>query len=243
MSKILIVEDDNDINGMINVALSKEGYDCVSAYSGTEGLLRLEHEDYDLVILDLMLPGIEGNEVLKRTREKKNIPFIVLSAKDELDTKVELLTLGANDYMTKPFEIKELLARVQVQLRMSSVMAANIAGGTNAGGLGADGPVVGDAVKQTLDYKELSLDLNGKSLDVNGNQVSLTAQEYKIMELFLKNPGKVFSKNEIYEYAWDDYYMGEDKTIYVHISNIRQKMKKYTENEYIETVWGLGFKL
>ncbi len=243
MSKILIVEDDNDINGMINVALSKEGYECVSAYSGTEGLLRLEHEDYDLVILDLMLPGVEGNEVLKRTREKKNIPFIVLSAKDELDTKVELLTLGANDYMTKPFEIKELLARVQVQLRMNSVMAAGSVDGVNAGGNGADGSITGNAVKQTLDYKELSLDLNGKSLDVNGNQVSLTAQEYKIMELFLKNPGKVFSKNEIYEYAWDDYYMGEDKTIYVHISNIRQKMKKYTENEYIETVWGLGFKL
>ena len=243
MSKILIVEDDNDINGMINVSLSKEGYECVSAYSGTEGLLRLEHEDYDLVILDLMLPGIEGNEVLKRTREKKNIPFIVLSAKDELDTKVELLTLGANDYMTKPFEIKELLARVQVQLRMSSVMAAGSVDGVKAGGNGVDGSITGTAVKQTLDYKELSLDLNGKSLDVNGNQVSLTAQEYKIMELFLKNPGKVFSKNEIYEYAWDDYYMGEDKTIYVHISNIRQKMKKYTENEYIETVWGLGFKL
>ena len=243
MSKILIVEDDNDINGMINVALSKEGYECVSAYSGTEGLLRLEHEDYDLVILDLMLPGVEGNEVLKRTREKKNVPFIVLSAKDELDTKVELLTLGANDYMTKPFEIKELLARVQVQLRMSSVMAANVAGGMNTASNGSDALVAGNAAKQTLDYKELSLDLNGKSLDVNGNQVSLTAQEYKIMELFLKNPGKVFSKNEIYEYAWDDYYMGEDKTIYVHISNIRQKMKKYTENEYIETVWGLGFKL
>ncbi len=243
MSKILIVEDDNDINGMINVALSKEGYECVSAYSGTEGLLRLEHEDYDLVILDLMLPGVDGNEVLKRTREKKNIPFIVLSAKDELDTKVELLTLGANDYMTKPFEIKELLARVQVQLRMSSVMAAGSVGDMNEDGNGAEGLVAGNAVKQTLDYKELSLDLNGKSLDVNGNQVSLTAQEYKIMELFLKNPGKVFSKNEIYEYAWDDYYMGEDKTIYVHISNIRQKMKKYTENEYIETVWGLGFKL
>ena len=235
MSKILIVEDDNDINGMISVALGREGYECVSAYSGTEGLLRLEHEDYDLVILDLMLPGVEGNEVLKKTRETKNIPFIVLSAKDELDTKVELLTLGANDYMTKPFEIKELLARVQVQLRMSGVMAANVAG--------TSGTVANGAVKQTLDYKELSLDLNSKSLDVNGNPVSLTAQEYKIMELFLKNPGKVFSKNEIYEYAWDDFYVGEDKTIYVHISNIRQKMKKFTENEYIETVWGLGFKL
>lgn len=245
MSKILIVEDDNDINSMISVALGREGYECVSAYSGTEGLLRLEHEDYDLVILDLMLPGVEGNEVLKKTRETKNTPFIVLSAKDELDTKVELLTLGANDYMTKPFEIKELLARVQVQLRMSSVNAANGAGvnvaGDGTGGAGAS--TIGNIVKQTLDYKELSLDLNSKSLEVNGNSVSLTAQEYKIMELFLKNPGKVFSKNEIYEYAWDDYYMGEDKTIYVHISNIRQKIKKYTENEYIETVWGLGFKL
>lgn len=242
MGKILIVEDDNDINSMISVALGREGYECVSAYSGTEGLLRLEHEDYDLVILDLMLPGVEGHEVLKKTRETKNTPFIVLSAKDELDTKVELLTLGANDYMTKPFEIKELLARVQVQLRISSVNAAN-AGAMAGGATGTPAGLGGGYAKQTLDYKELSLDLNSKSLDVNGNSVSLTAQEYKIMELFLKNPGKVFSKNEIYEYAWDDFYVGEDKTIYVHISNIRQKMKKYTENEYIETVWGLGFKL
>ncbi len=226
MKKILIVEDDNDINGMINKALSKEGMECVGAFSGTEALLRLENEKYDLVILDLMLPGMEGQEVLKRAKLKNNIPFIVLSAKDELDTKVELLTLGANDYMTKPFEIKELIARVSVQLRNSSV---------SSGGAGTD--------KGTLDYQELSLDLNSKDLKVKDNSISLTAQEYKIMELFLKNPGKVFSKNEIYEYAWDDYYMGEDKTIYVHISNIRQKIKKYTDTEYINTVWGLGFKL
>ena len=238
MTKILIVEDDNDINSMIKTALSKEGYDCVSAFSGTEGLLRLEVDKFDLVILDLMLPGVEGQEVLKQTREKNNIPFIVLSAKDELDTKVDLLTLGANDYMTKPFELKELLARVQVQLRMSS------ANSFNSGAAGTqDSKVSDNKGKKTLDYKELSLDLNSKELVVNGNNITLTAQEYKIMELFLKNPGKVFSKNEIYEYAWDDYYMGEDKTIYVHISNIRQKIKKYTEQEYIETVWGLGFKL
>ncbi|MBE5944269.1 MAG: response regulator transcription factor [Lachnospiraceae bacterium] len=234
MSKILIVEDDNDINEMIGVALKKEGYDFVSAYSGTEALLRLEQGGVDLVILDLMLPGVDGNEVLKRSRETMNIPFIVLSAKDELDTKVELLTLGANDYMTKPFEIKELMARVGVQLRLSRV---NVANNTGVSG-GASGHI-----QQTLDYKELSLDLNSKSLLVKGNQVSLTAQEYKIMELFLKSPGKVFSKNEIYEYAWDDFYIGEDKTVYVHISNIRQKIKKHTENDYIETVWGLGFKL
>ena len=238
MKKILIVEDDNDINGMIKVALEREGYHCVSAFSGTEAILRLSNEDYSLVILDLMLPGVEGQEVLKQTREAKGIPFIVLSAKDELDTKVELLTLGANDYMTKPFEIKELIARVQVQLRMSSINASNDvkseSGGANDIGLQS---------ANTLDYKELSLDLNSKELKVNNNGISLTAREYKIMEFFLKNPGKVFSKNEIYQYAWDDYYMGEDKTIYVHISNIRQKIKKYTDEEYIETVWGLGFKL
>ncbi len=238
MTKILIVEDDNDINSMIRTALSKEGYECVSAFSGTEALLRLEVDKYDLVILDLMLPGVEGQEVLKQAREKMNIPFIVLSAKDELDTKVDLLTLGANDYMTKPFELKELLARIQVQLRMSSVNASNLAT------LNQDSSDVSDTKpRNTLDYKELSLDLNSKALIVNGNSITLTAQEYKIMELFLKNPGKVFSKNEIYEYAWDDYYMGEDKTIYVHISNIRQKIKKFTQQEYIETVWGLGFKL
>lgn len=238
MTKILIVEDDNDINSMIKTALSKEGYDCVSAFSGTEGLLRLEVDKFDLVILDLMLPGVEGQEVLKQTREKNNIPFIVLSAKDELDTKVDLLTLGANDYMTKPFELKELLARVQVQLRMSSANSFN----ASATGI-EDSKASDNKSNNTLDYKELSLDLNSKALVVNGNSITLTAQEYRIMELFLKNPGKVFSKNEIYEYAWDDYYMGEDKTIYVHISNIRQKIKKYTEQEYIETVWGLGFKL
>ena len=238
MTKILIVEDDNDINSMIKTALSKEGYDCISAFSGTEGLLRLEVDKFDLVILDLMLPGVEGQEVLKQTREKNNIPFIVLSAKDELDTKVDLLTLGANDYMTKPFELKELLARVQVQLRMSSANSFNSGAAGTQDSKGSD-----NKGKKTLDYKELSLDLNSKALVVNGNNITLTAQEYKIMELFLKNPGKVFSKNEIYEYAWDDYYMGEDKTIYVHISNIRQKIKKYTEQEYIETVWGLGFKL
>lgn len=238
MTKILIVEDDNDINSMIRTALSKEGYECVSAFSGTEALLRLEVDKYDLVILDLMLPGVEGQEVLKQAREKMNIPFIVLSAKDELDTKVDLLTLGANDYMTKPFELKELLARIQVQLRMSSVNASNLAT------LNQDSSDVSDTkTRNTLDYKELSLDLNSKALIVNGNSITPTAQEYKIMELFLKNPGKVFSKNEIYEYAWDDYYMGEDKTIYVHISNIRQKIKKFTQQEYIETVWGLGFKL
>lgn len=220
--RILIVEDDNDINIMIQTALKREGYECVGAYSGTEALLRIEAEEYSLVILDLMLPGMAGQEVLSLIRKSSDVPVIVLSARDELDTKVDLLTLGANDYMTKPFELPELIVRVMVQLRQPSRK--------------------GDE-SEKLTYKELTLDVDSKTLYVNNNVVTLTAQEERIIELFLRHPGKVFSKNEIYQYAWDEYYMGEDKTIYVHISNIRQKLKKYSQEDYIETVWGLGFKL
>lgn len=222
MKRLLIVEDDNHINSMISESFSKAGYECVSAYSGTEAMLHIGNEKYDLIILDLMLPGISGQEVLQRTRALNQIPVIVLSAKDELDTKVDLLTLGANDYITKPFELKELEARVLVQLRNSkSELDKN----------------------NSLEYKELKLDLDKKVFSVGNQQVMLTAQEQRIMELLLRYPGKVFSKNEIYEYAWNDFYMGEDKTINVHVSNIRQKLKKVSDNDYIETVWGLGFKL
>lgn len=221
-TKILIAEDDNGINSMLQTALTREGYACVGAYSGTEALLRLQNETFSLVILDLMLPGLEGQEVLRQARNFTDVPVIVLSAKDALDTKVDLLTLGANDYMTKPFELPELIARVMVQLRNTRQ------------------PESGNRV---LSYDALSMDMDSKAFSVNGNIVPLTAQELKIMELFLRHPGKVFSKNEIYEYAWDEYYIGEDKTINVHISNIRQKLKKCAGREYIETVWGLGFKL
>ena len=220
MSRLLIIEDDVNINEMLQEAFGKKGYEVVSAYSGTEGILRIEKETYQMVILDLMLPGMDGQQVLKNIREKSNVPVIVLSAKDELDTKVDLLMSGASDYMTKPFELKELEARVLVQLR-------NAAGKNEV----------------FLEYRDLRIDREGKKVILCGKPLSLTAQEYRILELLLKHPQKVFTKNEIYEYAWEGYYMGEDKTINVHISNIRQKMKKITQEEYIETVWGMGFKL
>lgn len=220
MSRLLIIEDDVNINEMLQEAFGKKGYEVVSAYSGTEGILRIEKETYQMVILDLMLPGMDGQQVLKNICEKSNVPVIVLSAKDELDTKVDLLMSGASDYMTKPFELKELEARVLVQLR-------NAAGKNEV----------------FLEYRDLRIDREGKKVILCGKPLSLTAQEYRILELLLKHPQKVFTKNEIYEYAWEEYYMGEDKTINVHISNIRQKMKKITQEEYIETVWGMGFKL
>lgn len=220
MSRLLIIEDDVNINEMLQEAFGKKGYEVVSAYSGTEGILRIEKETYQMVILDLMLPGMDGQQVLKNIREKSNVPVIVLSAKDELDTKVDLLMSGASDYITKPFELKELEARVLVQLR-------NAAGKNEV----------------FLEYRDLRIDREGKKVILCGKPLSLMAQEYRILELLLKHPQKVFTKNEIYEYAWEEYYMGEDKTINVHISNIRQKMKKITQEEYIETVWGMGFKL
>ncbi|MCI9080082.1 MAG: response regulator transcription factor [Lachnospiraceae bacterium] len=221
MEKILIVEDDNNINQMIYETFTKAGYKCTSAFSGTEALLHAENGEFGLIILDLMLPGMSGDEVLKNIRKKNNVPVIVLSAKDELDTKVDLLTLGANDYMTKPFELKELEARALVQLR--------------------DNKIEHDS--GIIEFNQLKYDIQKKQVSINGENIQLTVHELKIMELLLRHPGQVFSKNEIYEYAWNDYYIGEDKTINVHISNIRQKIKKITDTEYIETVWGLGFKL
>ncbi len=220
MAKILIIEDDININQMLNEALLKRGYEAISAYSGTEGLLRIEHEQFQLVILDLMLPGMAGQDLLTEMRKITNTPVIVLSAKDELDTKVDLLTLGANDYMTKPFEIKELEARIQVQLRKTS-----------------------NEIEKIMQHKSLCMNTESKKVMLCDENILLTVQEYKILELLLKHPQKVFTKNEIYEYAWDDYYIGEDKTINVHISNIRHKFNKVTDEEYIETVWGIGFKL
>ncbi len=223
MAKILIVEDDNDINALVKETLSSAGHECIQAYSGTEGLLYTKSEDFSLAILDLMLPGINGEELLKEIKKIKPIPVIIMSAKDSIDTKIELLDSGAEDYITKPFDLKELTARVSVQLRRFSPESS--------------------LIQEKLIFEELSLDTASMTVSVNDNALDLTKHEFKIMELLIKNPDKVFSKQAIYDYAWEDYYIGEDKTINVHISNIRKKLKSYSDKEYIETVWGIGFKL
>lgn len=223
MKAILIVEDDTNINNLLLEALSKEGYLCEQAFSGTEALLRLEMKQYALVLLDLMLPGMTGEEVLDKIRTKGNMPVIVLTAKDSLNEKVNLLTGGADDYITKPFQIEEVLARVQVQLRHASK-------DTEEG--------------QVLSYKNMILDKTHFQVKIDGQELpKVTRQEFAILELLLKNPKRVFSKEDIFEYAWEEAYMGETKTLDVHISNIRKKIKTVTEEEYIETVWGIGYRL
>ena len=230
--EILIIEDDRDINDLLATALGKAGYATTQAWSGTEGqmLIKLNGSAYSLVLLDLMLPGISGEKLLEEIRQTDNsLPVIILTAKDELDEKINLLTSGADDYITKPFEIKEVVARVAVQLRHAKSDPSGIdAGGTNA----------------RLKYGQLELDRTSRQLLVNGTAADgITKQEFSILELLMEHPKQVFAKEDIFEYAWDEPYMGETKTLDVHISNIRKKIKKLTETECIETVWGIGYKM
>ena len=225
-AKILIVEDDANINNMVCEALTKNGYECTQSFSGTEGLLNFKTSEFDLAILDLMMPGMTGEELTAKIRETSKIPIIITSAKGELDSRVNLLSTGADDYLVKPFDIKELVVRIEVQLRHAS------SGGDSS-----------DSADDKLTFKDMELNRSTFEVRVKGEEIQLTRQEYKILELFMLHPTKVFSKQDIFEYAWDEYYIGEDKTINVHISNIRTKIKKITDDEYIDTVWGIGFRL
>lgn len=222
MENILVVEDDMYISDLLKEALCKEGYQCEQAFSGTEAKLLLETRTYSVILLDLMLPGLTGEELLEEIRKKGSIPVIVLTAKDSLDEKIDLLTSGADDYITKPFEIKEVLARIQVQLRHRN----------------------NEQEEDILTYKLLVLNRETFRVTIEGRELSrITKQEFAILELLLKHPKQVFCKEDIFEYAWEEPYMGETKTLDVHISNIRKKIKAITEEEYIETVWGIGYRL
>lgn len=222
MNKILIVEDDVNINNLLKEALSGNGYTCGQAFSGTEAALWLEKESWALVLLDLMLPGMTGEEVLGMIRRQGNVPVIVLTAKDALSEKLELLTNGADDYITKPFDIEEVVARVQIQLRHAGREQA----------------------PDRISCGEISLDKGTHQIWIGGKELEhLTRQEFAILELLLEHPGQVFSKEAIFTYAWQEEYMGETKTLDVHISNIRKKLKNLTEKEYIQTVWGIGYRL
>ena len=202
MKKILVVADDNDIHKLIKELLEKEHYIVKSAYSGTEALTIIKNNNIDLILLDLMLPGINGEDIVKKVN--KTIPIIVISAKTSSTDKAKVLLDGANDYITKPFEKIELLARIQVQLRMSHEQDKN------------------------LKYKDIE---------------PLTRTEYTIMRELLLNPNKVVTKNRLLDLITTDAENCDESSLKVHISNIRKKIRKITLEEYIEAVWGIGFKM
>lgn len=216
MKKILIVEDDISIHSIIEELLKNNGYYIYNAYSGTEALLLLEKESYDLILLDLMLPGIAGEEILTKVCDT---PIIVLSAKVSSDDKVNCLLSGANDYITKPFNSKELLARIKVQLRSKN-----------------------NYIK-ILKYKELELLNDNHTLLISNKKISLTKTEYAILKQLFLNPTQVITKNKLLDLISIDTEDCDENSLRVHISNIRKKIKNYTNDEYIESVWGIGFKL
>ena len=217
MKTIFIVEDDQSIGDMLQEVLQKEGYRVQRAYSGTEAALLLGQGLPDLVLLDLMLPGLPGEELLDLLQ---GVPVIVVSAKAGLDDKVDLLLRGAADYITKPFEIRELLARVQVQLRRSEQPAG-----------------------QALEAGGIRLNIFSREAEVNGQSVHLTRTEYAILKLLMCNPGQAVSKAAILDNISQDTPDCTDASLKQHVSNLRKKLRQAGGREYIQAVWGIGFRL
>lgn len=221
MPNILIIEDDTAINNAIAAYLGARGCSCMQAFSGTEGRTLWQTAACDLLVVDLMLPGLPGAELVAQIRSSSAVPIIVLSARVALGDKVELLQTGADDYLTKPFALEELWARIGVQLRRAGVAQTS----------------------RRILYKNWELDLDARTLLAAKQPVGLTAHEFDILALLAARPSKVFTRQEIFEAVWQQDYFVEDKTINVHISNLRAKLRPSGTEGYIVTVWGIGFRL
>ena len=221
MRKILIVEDDTTIHNLIKEILEKEGYTTISAFTGTEAMTIIEKENINLILLDLMLPELNGEEIVKKV---KGIPIIVISAKISPEDKVDVLLNGANDYITKPFNTEELLARIQVQFRIDKDRKEN-------------------RKDLKLTYKQMVLNQENHTVCIGENPIYLTKTEYAIMKQLLLNPKQVVTKSKLLEFISQDTLDCDENSLKVHISNIRKKIRQVTEEEYIESVWGIGFKM
>lgn len=218
MKTILIVDDDIHIGNMLEEALTAEGYGILRAYSGTEVLLLLKNKHPDLILLDLMLPGLSGEEVLS---EIKGIPIIVVSAKIDVEDKISLLLSGACDYVTKPFELRELLARISVQLRDNKPAASD----------------------ETLIFNDIMLNTASHSVTANNKPVRLTRTEYAILKLLIKNGDGVIAKSVLLDKISIDTPDCTESSLKIHISNLRRKLREASGKDYIEAVWGIGFKM
>ena len=216
--KILVVDDDEHIGNLVEEILTLEGYTVYRAYSGTEALLLLDTNSPDLVLLDLMLPGLTGEKILPKI---KDIPVIVVSAKADVNDKVNLLLSGATDYITKPFDTKELLARISVALRTHIKPANNI----------------------ELKFDDITMDTVTHNVTVKNKVVRLTKTEYAILKLLLQNPNQVITKTAILDRISEDTPDCVESSLKVHISNLRRKLREPSDKDYIEAVWGIGFKM
>ena len=232
-TNVLVVDDDKEIVGAIAALLEREGYNIYKAYDGLMALDMVMSNDIHLMLIDVMMPNMDGLSAIMRIRETKNIPIIVLSAKTEDTDKVVGLSVGADDYMSKPYNPMELVARVKSGLRRYMHFGAFSSNNTKADNNG-----------NVITVGGLELYLKEKKLLVDGEYVKLTATEFKILELLMRNPGRIYSAEEIYEKVWNEEGYGVENTVMVHIRHIREKVEiNPKEPRYIKVVWGLGYKL
>lgn len=221
--KILIVEDDKEISRLLCDFLEQNSFEAVTALDGNSASMTMRTGSFDLILMDLMLPYKGGEQLIKELRGYSDTPVIVLSAKSMIETRLEVLRLGADDYILKPFDLNEVLVRIEVVLRRSR---------------GTD-----DKKSNTLSCGGLTFNTEENSVLFKEKSIALTAKELHLLRLFMENPKKTFTKANLYESVWNDVYYYEDNTINVHVSNLRGKLKKATGNDYIETVWGIGYRL
>ena len=230
MYNILICDDDKDIVSALNIYLRAEGYNTFPAYDGQQALKAVEENDIHLILMDVMMPHLDGIHATAKLREKSNVPIILLTAKSEDNDKVLGLNIGADDYVTKPFNPMEVMARVKSQLRRYTTLGGRSGVGEGDSALLRNGGVV--------------LDDGAKTVTVDGESVSLTPLEFSILRLLLQHPGQVFSTAQIYEQVWNDPAYGSENTVAVHIRHLREKIEIDPANpRYIKVVWGLGYKM
>ena len=225
--KILLVEDDIEISTMLKNFLITENFVVITALDGESACEKFFSDSFSLVLLDLMIPKMNGIEVMSKIREHNTVPIIIISAKDTDSDKTLGLGLGADDYITKPFSVTEVLARIKANIRRSTQYAM---------GTSMEQPVITQGV--------LSMNLNDYSVKKNGQEIELTAKEFEILKLLLQNPKKVYTKEQIYSLVWNDAYLGDENAVNVHISRLRTKIEDNPRDpQYIITVWGIGYKL
>lgn len=227
-NRILLIEDDNAISEMVENYLKKEGFVITVAFNGEEGISKFLRNSYDLILLDLMMPKLDGMEVIRIVREKSLIPILIMSAKDTDVDKAVGLGIGADDYITKPFSMVELTARIKAAIRRANQYMKSDR----------------DEEKSIRIVNELAIDFTNFSVMKKGERLQLTSKEFDILKLFVQNPKRVFTKAQIYSFIWKEDYFGEENVINVHMRRLREKIEDNpSEPEYIKTLWGIGYKL
>lgn len=225
MSNILICDDEKDIVSALRICLAAEGYEIFEAYNGIQALEIIEANDIHLVLLDIMMPEMDGISTLAKIRESYNMPVLFISAKSEDADKILGLNIGADDYITKPFNIIEVVARVKSNLRRYMRLGSNVS-------------------SSRIEIRGLCLDDNEKTVAVDGEEINLTPTEYEILKLLMQSPGKAFSPREIYERVWKETLLGSENTVAVHIRHLREKLEiNPADPRYIKVVWGQGYKI